>query len=187
MNDQTAFANFASSGAFSSDPHLSIPKQLTEINSALQLFVLSTALSANGYWGSFASFDSAKSTYYEDHWCWTNDQMVCYIDGTLFGGSIASLVSHQRESTTVETKLMGTITQWASPQLLYQSGVNCAASGQAGKSLVDVNPDGSLSFDCLNQLQECYHAAYQQTCSYNGGDCPISYCCDSYNYGHSHC
>ena len=177
MSDQNAFATFASSGAFTGDPSLSIPQQVKEISNGLELFVLSNALVGNKYRGEFIGAAAADETF-QNEFCNYQGQNICYRDGTLLGGVIAFLTKPADGGHPIQTELMNTISQngWASPQELYQSAVNCAASGQFGQNLVNLNSDGSISFDCLNQLVECYNTDRLTTCSFNGGACPIQNC-----------
>ena len=191
MSDQSAFALFASSGAFSSDPQISIPQQVTEISQALQLFVLTTALTGNGIWGALSPDITADNHYGRDANCWYNGKQQCYLDGNGFGDPIYAALVKSDDSANNLLSLMDSITEagWASPQLLYTSSAECTASGNFGKDLVNINPDSTLNFACLNQLIECYWYTFTLTgagcvdtsnCSYLGGPCPARHCPNFY-------
>ena len=192
MSDQSAFASFASSGAFSSDPRISIPQQVTEISQALQLFVLTTALTGNGIWGALSPDKDDSAHAVRDDNCWYNGKQECYLDGSGFGDPIfAALVKSDAANVNL-LSLMDSITAngWASPQLLYTSAAECSVSGNFGKDLVNINSDSTLNFACLNQLIECYWYSYTDTlaagcvydsnCSYLGGPCPARHCPNIY-------
>lgn len=63
MSDQQALATFASSGAFTGDPGLSIPQQVKDISSGLQLFVRSNAFVGNKYRAEFVGSAAASQTF----------------------------------------------------------------------------------------------------------------------------
>lgn len=169
MSDQEAFATFASSGAFSGDSGLSIPQQVKEISNGLELFVLSTALSGNEYRGEFIGVAAASQSF-QNSFCTYQKQDVCYHDGTLLGGVIAYL---GHGANAFDKTLMAQIPQFVSPQLLFQSALGCKVSGHSGENLVNLNGDGTISFDCLNILELCWLPDRLTTCSLNGGPCPI--------------
>lgn len=87
MSDQQSFASFASSGAFSADPPLSIPQDVAQISMGLQLFILSKALVANKYRAQIIQTATIESGS-EPSLCDWKGNDVCYHNTTLLGGVV---------------------------------------------------------------------------------------------------
>ena len=182
MSDQAAFAAFASSGEFSGDPGLSLPQEVDGISAALTIFILSKALVDSGYILAYMP-NTVLGSGADRDFC-TYDGKIpdsCYRNNTLFGGTIAYL---GKKSTQVSNgwdyspvKVMKTIADnnWASQQSLYQSAFDCAVSGNFGQNLVNIHADGTVNFDCISQLTECFWASPLDHCDVNGM-CPIQNC-----------
>ncbi|KAM0802347.1 hypothetical protein BDR22DRAFT_819880 [Usnea florida] len=137
MSSQKSFALFASSGAFSADPGLSIPQDVAQISTGLQLFVLSKALNANKYRAQILPTASIASGAEPSLCDWKKGQDVCYHNDTLLGGVVFDLEKTDANDGNHGLSMASTIIQggWASPQSLYQGAYDCAASGLSGQGL----------------------------------------------------
>ena len=188
MSDKAAFASFASSGAFSGDPALSIPKQVAQISAGLQLFVLTSALGGNGYRAVFTNWDCEGT---EGAYCGFDGQTDWSYESTRMLGGVHGFLSKLEKIPKGNAKLMNTITQngWATQESLFEGGVKCAASGHTGESIIGLNFDNPINVDCLNRLGglACYQypqnaefgerdARWMEACSSKGGACPIAEC-----------
>ncbi|KAI4091896.1 MAG: hypothetical protein LQ344_003853 [Seirophora lacunosa] len=190
MSDKSAFASFASSGAFSGDPGASLPEQVDRISAALQLFVLTSTLAGNGYKAALTSWGCQDA----DEWvgCGFEGQTAWSYSGSQMLGGVEGWLSTLGKVPTVDASLMQKIVEngWATPESLFEGGINCAASGQSDVSIVGLNAENAFNMDCLNRLPPCYHypqnaetleslkedPRFSGACSFKGGACPIPEC-----------
>ena len=166
MTNQSAFAAFASSGAFTGETKLSIPDDVASLTTALQLFLTSKTLTASKKFAiirDYGLLDSVvdgggghSGVYQYDDTCDNSYDGVtaCYKSATLgytwyLAGSAGWDITH------------GIVKNgWANLADLFQGAYYCAQQGHMGKSLVNFNPDGSLDMSCMSQLDECYTSPF---------------------------
>ena len=182
MSDQASFANFASSGAFTGDPALSIPQNVENIGNALTLFILTKALNGNKYIGQLIQTSDIAAGA-ESSLCTYKGQDVCWHNSTIFGGVVGVLEKTDANDGNHGLSMQQTVIQngWATAETLYLSGWDCAVSGKFGQTVVDIGGDGTLNFDCLNQMTECYSGTPNGCSDFNGGVCPVGKCTDTQN------
>ena len=180
MSDQATFAAFASSGAFTGDPALSLPQQVDQISNGLQLFVLSKALVGNKYKAQIIPVSSIEPGS-EDSLCVYKGQDICYHDDTLLGGVVFLLEKTDAMDGIHGAEMASKIIQggWATPQQLYRGAFDCAASGNFGQTVVNLDGPNTFDVSCLSQLDECYFGSNCATALVNGG-CPVQTCPTGY-------
>ncbi len=181
MTDQEAFANFASSGAFSGQTILSIPNDVAGLTLALKTYLISASLSGNGFIGlaSHSSLDGgycsnpAVSTYCFDKFTNATTGIEWRFSGTTRKGSTGLYAQFGQAITT---------NQWTTLSALYQGSWDCASAGFWGQELINYNADGTIDMSCMSQLPECAqlppYYGQPSTCPttlVNGG-CPIREC-----------
>ncbi|KAL9598702.1 MAG: hypothetical protein Q9219_004315 [cf. Caloplaca sp. 3 TL-2023] len=140
MSDKAAFAAFASSGVFSGNTALSIPKEAGELSAGLKLLVFSKALAGNEWALKFDRPTTSPGI------CEGEFATKCYRSDTFLSGTDAYIGGAKNNlfaSGMLEKALEN---QWiASEAVLFESAVRCAASGQFGKAVVGPGADNTIN------------------------------------------
>ena len=163
MTNKSAFAAFASSGAFSGSTRFSIVNDTEALTSTLQLFLVSKAFNSQNIKGQIRNISSSDlytyggphsgsaAEYY--HLCGQDGIDVCYKNATLgytWGPRPVDIASF---TSVVENG-------WANITNLLKGAYDCTQQGQIGKGLVNINADGSIDMSCMSQLEECFESPW---------------------------
>lgn len=162
MTNKSAFAAFASSGAFSGSTGFSIVNDTEALTSTLQLFLVSKAFSGNNIKGYIRNITSSDSYHLggphsgevgEYDLCGQNGIDTCYKNATLGYTWSPRLPDIASYTSAVENG-------WANITNLLKGAYDCTQQGQMGKGLVNFNADGSIDMSCISQLEECFESPW---------------------------
>lgn len=180
MSSQSSFASFASSGAFTGDPKITIPQNVKNINNALTLFVLTKALNGNKYEAELIQTSNiVPGTDFCHYPKYDNKgEDICWHDTGIFGGVIGRLRKTDGNDGKKGPDMQQKVLQagWATKDTLFGAGWRCARSGKFGQTVADLGPDRKLTFDCLNQMPQCFAGTLKGCSDYVDGNCPIERC-----------
>ena len=185
-SDLDSFLAFASTGVFSANLALSVPKQQTGLELAFNLYLVSTSLNSNAWHSARAvgvnpqtingksSTESGKincASYDANGMCsyWYYSPATSTAYTLVNAGSVAKW--------TDPSPLLSTIfaNGWTTGTALFDQAEACAAAGNEGKGVINVDgPDGKLDLSCLSQLK---------TCSWGGVPTEYSDCHAEQNWG----
>lgn len=185
MGNKTAFGGFASTGLFSGLEAPSVPGDEDLLLGAFKDFLLSRALTANGWYGRIdPSYSSpvyknacepsqpagAVNCVYDDvnHW-------VISLDNTKQRDKASALAAD------IENKGWGNLTT------LFEGSVKCAGEGGFGSDSLDVfrfYGEGGVDLACFSQLDSCvvwegeFVSDPQGMCvtGFVNGGCPVRNC-----------
>lgn len=156
MSDVPSFIAFAQDGAFSGPDQVSLPDDTTSLGSALNTYVLSTAMTANGMHAlpilasSKASVESTGSCTFDDtnNICVSPDNYYSYFFSE--ATSIAYLLSGPGDL------LSDIVTNhWAPLEALFDGAYNCALKGGGQGKPLTFFTDNQLDWSCVSQLKLC--------------------------------
>ena len=181
-----SFLAFASTGVFSTDLALSVPKQQAGLELAFNLFLVSTSLSSNSWHSARAAgvnpqnINGKSSTQSGTISCSSYDANgMCsywyYFPATSTAYTLVNAGSVVK--WTDPSSLLSTIftNGWTTGAALFDGAAQCAAAGNFGKGIINMNgPDGKLDLSCLSQLK---------TCSWGGVPKEYSDCRAEQNWG----
>lgn len=195
MGDIATFALFASAGQFSGATSFSLPESTTGLDLALKTFIISNAMTQNGWnaWPQLWMSREEVSSYEYGADCEfgpenydvctnaTTGTALWYSNNTgiayhLRSNSGASLSSSQLMQDMVEN-------DWSTLPALFDGAFNCTAAGHANLSepfRVEIN--GTIDLSCVSQLNICLSCNTWCVVPYVNGSCPFPNCeshCDS--------
>ncbi|KAL9610103.1 MAG: hypothetical protein Q9167_005182 [Letrouitia subvulpina] len=189
MSNPQSFVGFASSGVFSGGAAPSIPKDQNQILIGFKTFLLSKALTANGWYAYISQpptpltqqqIDDGESQASVDVCApKTPGASSCYYNETL--GLIWTLTNAKAVKQMDQLSSDIVSKDWAPLDLLFQGAFRCAGSGNFGQSTVNFDPSGQLDLSCFSQLDSCVdpsketHPVFCTTNLVNGG-CPVRNC-----------
>lgn len=177
MSDIPSFIAFANNGAFSGSNPIPINQDVDALTLGLKTYILSTAMSANGWHITSvtrAAIASNTSPYSHDctsglngghsDICTTPDHgtNVYYSDAT----QRAYVISYTASAPDLNPYTLVTdiaTNRWSKLEVLFDNAFDCAVAGGTGKAL-DFFEKGQLDFWCLSQWQMC-------AC---GNPCPVA-------------
>lgn len=167
MSDMPSFVEFASTGMFSGSESLSLPKEVDGLDVALKTFIVSNAMTSNG-WQYTVTLDA------------TRDDIASCVPGS--GGSCCTWWALSPSSTpnmcgdfiwysdttmrtftlTNRNNLNGTVdlltaivqNKWTTLPLLFDGAYNCSAAGHFGGAPIQIEADGTIDLSCMSQLAE---------------------------------
>lgn len=169
MSDMPSFVEFASTGMFSGSDSLSLPEQVNGLDVALKTFIVSNAMSSNG-WHYTVNLDA------------TRDDIASCVPGS--GGNCCTWWSLNSSSSSIlsmcgnftwysdttmraftltnSNSLNGTVdllnaiveNEWTTLPLLFDGAYNCTAAGNFGGAPVQIEADGTIDLSCMSQLAE---------------------------------
>ena len=184
MEDKATFIAFAQSGAFSADSAPSLINDTATLGLGLRTFVISTALSSNYYQGMMWQNGGSATNFLQhgtiDEYCnpGNGKPSPCFVNETNPTTYMRLGLQGKRGGDTA-TPLMDKIINngWSTTEALFGCSVSCAANGNAGKSVLNYNPDGTLDLNCTSQMTMCETSPTRicPTALINGG-CPIRWC-----------
>jgi len=180
MSDTHSFIAFANDGAFSGSNSIPIKQDVDALTLGLKTYILSTAMSANGWHiGPITSVSRAaiasntspyghKCTFGLDGGhsdiCTTPDHgtNVYYSDATQRAYDLSYTASApDLNPYTLFTDIAAN--RWSNLEVLFDNAFDCAVAGGTGKPL-NFFEKGQLDFSCMSQLQMC-------AC---GNPCPVA-------------
>lgn len=155
MSDVPSFIAFAQDGAFSGQDQVSLPDDTASLGSALNTYVLSTAMTANGMHALpilASSKESIKSTgsctfddtnnictngYFSSYFFSEATQIAYLLSGP--GGLLKDVVTNH----------------WAPLEALFDGAYNCAVNGGGQGKPLTFFTDNKLDWSCVSQLKLC--------------------------------
>lgn len=168
MSDMPSFVEFASTGMFSGSDSLSLPKEVDGLDVALKTFIVSNAMTSNGW-------------HYTVNLGVTRDDIASCVPGS--GGSCCTWWSLNSSSSSTTPNMCGdfiwysdatmrafTLTSpnalngtvgllnaivengWTTLPLLFDGAYNCSAAGNFGGAPIQIEADGTIDLSCMSQL-----------------------------------
>ena len=169
MGDMPSFVEFASTGMFSGSETLSLPKEVDGLDVALKTFMVSNAMSSNGWrytvnlgatrddiascvpggggscctwWALNSSSSSTPSMCGDSIW---------YSDTTM---RAFTLTNQNALNGTVDLLNAIVENEWTTLPLLFDGAYNCSAAGNFGGAPIQIEADGTIDLSCMSQLAE---------------------------------
>lgn len=156
MSDVPSFIAFAQDGAFSGQDQVSLPDDTTSLGSALNTYVLSTAMTANGMHAlpilasSKAYIESTKSCTFDD----TNN--ICVSPGNYYSYFFSEATNIAYSMYGPSDVLNDIVTNhWAPLEALFDGAYNCAVKGGGQGKPLTFFMDNQLDWSCVSQLKLC--------------------------------
>ena len=144
MTDISTFVSFAQSGAYTNGTSLSLPLNTIGLDLALNTYIISTALAANGYVAQVQTQGTAPKQ--AASWVDPSTQMVYTIGSTMTGKKALG-------PSTFQNTFQG---NWTTEAALFAGPFACAKARLFDTGDL-VNPDstGGLDLSCVSRLPEC--------------------------------
>lgn len=169
MSDMPSFVEFASTGMFSGSNSLSLPKEVNGLDVALKTFIVSNAMTSNG-WHYTVTLGATRDDIAScvpgsgGNCCtwWTIDSSSSSTP-SMCGDSIWYSDATMRAFTLTNSNLLnGTVdllnavveNEWTTLPLLFDGAYNCSAAGNFGGSPIQIEADGTIDLSCMSQLAE---------------------------------
>lgn len=169
MSDMPSFVEFASTGMFSGSDSLSLPKEVDGLDVALKTFIVSNAMTSNGWhytvklgatrddiascvpgsggscctWWALNSSSSSNPSMCGDY--------IWYSDATM---RAFTLMNRKILNGTVDLLNAIVENEWTTLPLLFDGSYNCSAAGNFGGSPIRIEADGTIDLSCMSQLAE---------------------------------
>ncbi|KAG8527148.1 uncharacterized protein KY384_008578 [Bacidia gigantensis] len=201
MTNVTAFAAFASSGAFSSPSNMSLPSETKELGNAFKTFAVTAAMAGNGWrvfqgpaYDDATAFNSSLVSQRVNFGCNIKPNGVCDTidshgpfptpgqpeDWSEYTSKVTKrsyYATHDASHpTSAETTNAIVDNGWSSLEAVFDGAYDCGQQGGDGGPVVKVGPDGKLDFSCLSQL------TVKDGCRHDGPD--WHYCCGDFFESH---
>ena len=185
MSDMPAFVDFASTGMFSGSQDLSLPKEVDGLDIALRTFIVSNAMSSNGWHASVAvdvtrddiASNVAGSGGSDCSWHGPNDEFcgdyIWYSDATM---RAFTLTGTQNLNGTMQLLNDILTSEWSTLPMLFDGAYNCTVAGFHGGPPVQIEPNGELNMFCMSQLTICIACGEQCPIPLVNGSCPFVPC-----------
>lgn len=185
MSDMTSFVNFASTGMFSGAEPLSLPTEVSGLDMALRTFIVSNAMSSNGWHAAVlvsVTREDVASNVSGDGCTWhgPNNEFcgdfIWYSDAT---EKAFVLASKKQLDGTID--LLNTIISkdWSTLPMLFDGAYNCTVAGNHGTPPVHIKADGTLDMSCMSQLDICIPCGSPCPIALVNGVCPFGPCNES--------
>lgn len=141
MNDVPTFLSFAETGAYTNSTLLSLPSRIAGLSLALETYIVSSALSANGYVARVVNGSQTLSSSWSD----SATGLTYTMGSTVMGkdrppqSNLANVFNN--DGTT--------------PEALYPGPYACAEEGLFDGGSVVSDGLGVLDLSCVSRLMEC--------------------------------
>ena len=154
MSDVPSFIAFAQDGAFSGQDQVSLPDDTTSLGSALNTYVLSTAMTANGMYGVVDP--ATNKTSVASRWSCTFDDTTNICAPKNFFAFFFSEVMNNAYGLQGPAPLLQEIVtnHWSTLEAVFDGAYNCTIKGGQGKPL-DFFANNELDLSCVSQLKLC--------------------------------
>ena len=168
QSDLSAFLAFTSSGNFSVPPDQlpNLPQVTDDLDASFNLFLVSSALTGNGYTAGVAP-DYNPLAEYNDNPVTESNKFKCpaydlngqcsvwwYSSST--NASYALFPSKSNHDDANPTSVTSQVlSNWTTGSLLFDGAADCKAKGLAGHGVFIRTTTGQIDFSCLSQLKVC--------------------------------
>lgn len=181
MSDVQVFVDFPHGGMYSGSEVPSLPENTHGLDLALRLYVLTTALSKNGWYVSLWN----QSYILKDEARWCNgghrDGNICvdrdgwwaaYMSPVNLG--LFSKLEHLDDAVLLPYHSWQDIQNknWSPLSLLFDGTYNCTIDGKTGGNPITFNPDGTFAIGCTSVLPMYKIFGYPCPVATNG-TCPF--------------
>lgn len=158
MSDMPTFVKFVESGRYSGQQSYSLPNQTVGLDIALKTYLVSVAMSLNGWWagasvGPYEMDPDVDVDCRDANSVCTDEENITatYISpDTNRAYSLNRNVGYALKPYPMTQALVGN--QWAPLNVLFDGAFNCTAEGHAGTNNIKFNYDGTLDVACISQL-----------------------------------
>lgn len=174
MTNKTTFVSFVQSGGFSEPILPDEPGNSAEANLFLGTYVVSAALTANGFYAAVTPNSKVSDPAWKSQ-CTYNGVNICYQDPST---DLTWQLKCKGCKNAVKTAsdAFDPAHSWTNAQLLMQGSWNCTADGLSLTGAVALNADGSLNRTCPSHLPQCYSGGAACPVPLVNGACPIAQC-----------
>ena len=177
MSDVPSFIAFAQDGAFSGQDHVSMPDDTVSLGSALNLYVLSTAMNANQMAATVIP-NTNKASIASQGGCTSDSAANICIHPVFSLGYFFSDVTNNAYLLHGPGSLLNDIVtnNWSTLEALFDGAYNCIVKGGQGQGQpLSLFRNNELDLSCVSQLELCTCTA---PCPFPlvNGECSIPTC-----------
>ena len=187
MSDMPTFVAFSAYGTFSGNSTPSLPNGTEGLDFALRTYVLTTAMSRNGWYAHYSTGYTTKFQVEENFSNVDGSAETCQMDANSICGfnaywsnttnTVYSLAKDTGWALTGNNLMETIVTNgWADLSTMFDAGLNCTLLGKMGDNAISFSEDGHLDLSCISQLDFCRNGCSPCPVEATNGTCPFPIC-----------